>query len=54
MTTLSTLQVTLSDKNYCQITINTFQKYVDKDFEGTHLWKTIKIDFNSGPKKTER
>ena len=45
MTTSPTSQVTLSDKDYRQITIDTFQEYADEDFEGTHLWRAIKIDF---------
>ena len=39
------LEVILSDKDYCQITIDTFQEYTDEDFEGKHLWGAIKIDF---------
>ena len=51
MTTSLTLEITLNDKNYCQITIDNFQKYVNKDFEGTHLWKAIKIDLRFWTKK---
>ena len=39
------LEVILSDEDYRQITIDTFQEYADEDFEGKHLWRAIKIDF---------
>ena len=33
MTTLSALEIPISDKNYCQILTNIFQGYADNSFE---------------------
>lgn len=45
MTTLSTSDYILNAKNYHQITINTFQRYAEENFEDKHQWADIKIDF---------
>lgn len=51
MTTSPTLDVSISNKNYCQIAINTFQRYVNNNFEGKLFWKSIKIVFENWIKK---
>lgn len=45
MTISPALQIIITDKNYCQIATNMFQRYVDKHFEDKPLWKSMKIDF---------
>lgn len=45
MTTSPALDLILSVKDYRQITINTFQGYIDKDINGKYPQKAIKIDF---------
>ena len=45
MTTSSTLQVIITDKNYCQIALNMFQGYAEQQLEGKLLWESIKMDF---------
>lgn len=47
MTILLTLEVIMSDKNYCQIVTNAFQGYANDNFEGKPLWESIKIDFEN-------
>lgn len=43
----------MSDKNYCQITIDIFQKYADDNLESKLFWKFIKMDFENWIKKYE-
>lgn len=45
MTASPTLEVIMSDKNYCKFATNTFQKYARIDFENSHLLEVIQIDF---------
>lgn len=47
MTTSLTLEIFISDKNYCQIITNIFQGYADNNLEGKLFWKNIKIDFEN-------
>lgn len=51
MTTLSTSEVPISDKNYCNIVINIFQGYTNDNLEGKPFWESIKIDFKDWTKK---
>lgn len=51
MTTLPPLEVAMSNKDYYQITINIFQRYVNKHFESKFLWRSIKIDFKNWTKE---
>lgn len=41
------LEITITDKNYCQIATNIFQRYADNNLEGKLLWESIKIDFEN-------
>ncbi len=43
--------VILSAKDYCQIVIDTFQGYADKEFEDKPLWRALKIDFKNWTKE---
>lgn len=43
----------MSDKNYCKITIDIFQKYADDNLESKLFWKFIKMDFENWIKKYE-
>ena len=47
MTTLLDLKFSISDKNYCQIVINIFQKYASNNFESKFFWESIKINFKN-------
>lgn len=47
MTISPTLQVIISDKDYCQITSNTSYQYANKNLKGEFFWESIKIDFKS-------
>ena len=51
MTTLSALEIPISDKNYYQIVTNVFQGYADDNLEGKSLWKSIKMDFEDWTKE---
>ena len=51
MTTSSTLQIIMTDKNYHQIAINMFQGYANERFEGKFFWRFMKIDFKYWTKK---
>lgn len=45
MTTLSTLQIIMTNKDYCSIALNMFQRYSKQQFKDKLFWKSIKIDF---------
>lgn len=45
MTISFTSEISISDKNYCQIAINMSQEYTDSNLENNLLWEYIKIDF---------
>ena len=45
MTNWPALDVILNVKDYCQITIDIFLEYADKNFKGKPLWKSMKINF---------
>lgn len=51
MTTLSTLEVLISDKDYYLIATNIFQKYANDNFEIKLFWESIKIAFENQTKK---
>ena len=51
MTTSSTPQVIMTDKDYRQIALNTFQGYAEQELEGKLLWESIKMDFKLWTKK---
>ena len=51
MTTSPFLKVPMSDKDYYQIAINTFQGYADNTFKGKRFWESIKINFEDWTKE---
>lgn len=53
MVSSPTSHIILSEKDYCQITIDIFQGYTDEKFEGKYLWTAIIIDFKLWTKKDQ-
>lgn len=51
MTISPALKVLMSDKDYCKIATDIFQRYADDNLEGKLFLESIKIDFEDWTKK---
>ena len=51
MITSPALQIIMTDKNYCQIATDMFQRYANERFKGKFLWRALKIDFKDWTKE---
>ena len=51
MTTLATLQLIMTDKNYHQVALDMFQRYAEQELEGKIFWESIKMNFKRWTKE---